>query len=210
MERKAEVKRKTTETDITLKLNLDGQGAGDIKTPIPFFTHMLTNMTRHGLLDLQLVVTGDVDVDLHHSVEDTGLVLGEAVKEALGDKAGITRCADSTVPMMDSLSTVVIDICGRPYYKFNADDKAMSVTGAVIARAEDGSVAEAFDMGLLQEFLTAFANASGSDIHVTLHYGRDIHHSIESIFKALGRAIKGAVTREERIKGVLSTKGTLQ
>ncbi|MFQ5354701.1 MAG: imidazoleglycerol-phosphate dehydratase, partial [Thermodesulfobacteriota bacterium] len=150
-----------------------------------------------------------VDVDLHHTVEDTGLVLGEAMKKALGDKAGITRCSDSTVPMMDSLSTVVIDICGRPYFRFNADDEAMSVTGSVISRNEDGSVAEAFDMGLLQEFLTAFANAAGADLHVTLHYGRDIHHSIESIFKALGRAIKGAVTRDERIKGVPSTKGRL-
>jgi len=210
MDRKAEVIRKTTETDISLNLNLDGEGAAEIKTPIPFFTHMLTNMARHGLLDLCLEVTGDVDVDLHHTVEDTGIVLGEAVKKALGDKAGITRCSDSTVPMMDSLVTVVIDICGRPYFRFNSPDEAMSVTGSVIARKDDGSVAEAFDMGLLQEFLTAFANASGSDIHVTLHYGRDIHHSIESIFKALGRAIKGAVTREERIKGVLSTKGTLK
>lgn len=209
MERKAQVERKTTETDIALEVNLDGQGVGDIKTPIPFFTHMLTNMTRHGLLDLSMTVTGDVDVDLHHTVEDTGLVLGEALKKALGDKSGIVRCADSTVPMMDSLSTVVIDICGRPYFRFNADDKAMSVTGSVIARSEDGSVAEAFDMGLLQEFLTAFANASGADLHVTLYYGRDIHHSIESIFKALGRALKGAVTRDERITGVLSTKGTL-
>ncbi len=209
MERKAEVKRKTTETDITLNLNLDGHGIGDIKTPIPFFTHMLTNMARHGLLDLKLDVTGDVDVDLHHTVEDTGLVLGEALKEALGDKGGIIRCAHSSVPMMDSLSTVVIDICGRPFFRFNAADEAMSVTGRVIARAADGGVAEAFDIGLLQEFLLAFANASGSDLHVTLHYGRDIHHSSESIFKALGRAIKGAVTRDERIKGALSTKGTL-
>lgn len=209
MEREAEVRRKTTETDISLTLNLDGQGDAQIKTPIPFFTHMLTNMARHGLIDLDLDVTGDVDVDLHHTVEDTGLVLGEALKKALGDKAGITRCAHSIVPMMDSLSTVVIDICGRPYFRFNLPDEAMSVTGSVIARKEDGSLAEAFDMGLLREFLTAFANASGSDIHVTLHYGRDIHHSIESIFKALGRAVKGAVTREERIKGPLSTKGTL-
>ncbi len=152
MERKAQVQRKTTETDITLELNLDGSGIGDINTPIPFFTHMLTNMARHGLLDLSMSVSGDVEVDLHHTVEDTGLVLGEAVKKALGDKAGITRCSDSTVPMMDSLSTVVIDLCGRPYFKFNADDRAMSVTGAVIARGEDGTVAEAFDMGLLQEF----------------------------------------------------------
>ncbi len=209
MERKAQVQRKTSETDISLELNLDGEGRGDIKTPIPFFTHMLTNMARHGLLDLTAAVTGDVEVDSHHTVEDTGLVFGEAVKKALGDKKGITRCADSTVPMMDSLSSVVIDLCGRPYFRFNADDKAMSVTGSVIARNADGTVAEAFDMGLLQEFLTAFANASGADLHVTLHYGRDIHHSIESIFKALGRALKGAVARDERIIGVPSTKGQL-
>ncbi len=209
MERTAEVKRKTTETEITLGLNLDGTGRADITTPIPFFTHMLTNMARHGLLDLNIKAMGDVDVDLHHTVEDTGIVLGEALKKALGDKAGITRCAHASVPMMDSLSTVVIDLCGRPYFKFNATDEAMSVTGAVIARSGDGSIKEAFDMGLLQEFLTALANASGADLHVTLHYGRDIHHSVECVFKALGRAIKGAVLRDERITGALSTKGRL-
>ncbi len=209
MERTASIERKTTETDIALSLNIDGTGKADITTPIPFFTHMLTNMSRHGLLDLSIKAAGDVDVDLHHTVEDTGIVLGEAIKKALGDKAGITRCAHASVPMMDSLSTVVIDLCGRPYFRFNTPEEAMSVTGAVISRAEDGSIKEAFDMGLLREFLTALANASGADLHVTLHYGRDIHHSIESIFKALGRAIKGAVERDERITGALSTKGRL-
>ncbi len=209
MERTAEAKRKTTETDISVEINLDGTGEADITTPIPFFTHMLTNMARHGLLDITIRASGDVDVDLHHTVEDTGLVLGEAMKEALGERTGITRCAHATVPMMDSLATVVIDLSGRPYFKFNAPDEAMSVTGSVVARSEDGGIREAFDMGLLREFLTALANASGSDLHVTLHYGRDIHHSIECVFKALGRAIKGAVERDGRIRGALSTKGRL-
>src|SRR3990170_423010 len=120
MARKAKITRKTTETDITVELNLDGTGVGTVLTPIPFLSHMLTNLARHGLFDLRVMAKGDVEVDFHHTVEDLGLALGEALKKALGDKSGIKRCASSTVPMMDSLSTVTVDISSRPYLVFKA------------------------------------------------------------------------------------------
>lgn len=206
MARKASLKRKTTETDIAIEINLDGKGASDIKTPIPFFGHMLASFAKHGLFDLKLKAKGDVEVDLHHTVEDVGLCLGEAVKKALGTKAGITRCASSSVPMMDALSTVVLDISGRPYFKFNAAPDAAAITQRIfpVNMTEEG-----FDFGLVEEFMTAFSNTAGVDLHVTLHYGKDIHHSIESVYKALGRALGSAVAKDKRIKGVLSTKGKL-
>lgn len=207
MQRIGTITCKTKETDITVTLNLDGSGIGDIATPIPFFTHMLTNFARHGLFDLKLTSAGDIEVDLHHTVEDTGLRLGEALKKALGDATGIKRCASSCVPMMDSMATVIVDISNRPYLRFDA-------TGAASAKkkihaVKGGSIDAAFSLDLTKEFLKALSNAAGLDMHVTLHYGDDVHHSIEAIFKALGRALSLAVTKDERIKGVLSTKGRL-
>lgn len=206
MARKAKVTRKTRETDITVEVNLDGSGVNDIKTPIPFLDHMLTNLSRHGLVDLKVRAKGDIEVDFHHTVEDVGLTLGEAVRKAAGDKKGITRCGSSVVPMMDALSTVVIDMSGRPYFRFNDPSEASALAQRVfpVNMAEEG-----FDIGLVQEFMTAFANSAGADLHITLHYGRDLHHSIESIFKAFGRALKEALGKDSRIKGVLSTKGKL-
>ena len=209
-ERISKVERKTQETDIAVELNLDGGGTAEIETPIPFFTHMLTNFARHGLFDLKLRAAGDVEVDLHHTVEDVGLVIGEAVKEALGDKSGITRCADASVPMMDALATVVLDISARPYFRFNMTDESIeATTRAVSAVVKSGSMKDAFDMGFVKEFMTAFSNSAGIDLHVTLKYGTDVHHSIEAIFKALGRALSKAVLRDARVKGVPSTKGSL-
>jgi imidazoleglycerol-phosphate dehydratase len=209
-ERISKVDRKTTETNIAVELNLDGSGTAEIETPIPFFTHMLTNFTRHGLFDLKLRATGDVEVDLHHTVEDVGLVIGEAVKDALGDKYGITRCADASVPMMDALATVVLDISGRPYFKFNTTDESFAVTKkSISAVVKEGSIEDAFDMKLVEEFMKAFSNSAGIDLHITLKYGTDLHHSTEAIFKALGRALSKAVLRDERVKGVPSTKGSL-
>ncbi|TAN60356.1 imidazoleglycerol-phosphate dehydratase HisB [bacterium] len=205
MSRKATLKRKTSETDITIEINLDGCGSSDIKTQIPFFGHMLSSFAKHGLFDLRLRVKGDVEVDLHHTVEDVGLCLGTAVKKALGNKAGIIRCANASVPMMDSLATVVLDISNRPYFKFNAGPDAESITQRIsVNMTEDG-----FDFGLVKEFMTAFANNAGVDLHLTLHYGTDIHHSIESVYKAFGKALGSAVAKDKRIKGVLSTKGKL-
>ncbi len=228
MARKAKVTRKTRETDITVEVNLDGSGVNDIKTPIPFLDHMLMNLSRHGLVDLKVRAKGDIEVDFHHTIEDVGLTLGEAVKKAAGDKKGITRCGSAVVPMMDALSTVVLDMSGRPYFRFNASsDGPKSSTqitalgimglpgrrGAFIPKTGQSSgvnkAEEGFDIGLVQEFMTAFANSAGADLHITLHYGRDLHHSIESIFKAFGRALKEALGKDSRIKGVLSTKGKL-
>jgi len=209
MARKAKIKRKTTETDIAVEIDLDGSGRVEIKTPIPFLSHMLTNFARHGLFDLTIKASGDVDVDFHHTVEDVGLCLGEAVKKALGDKTGIRRCADASVPMMDSLSSVVLDLSGRPYLKVNTTDESRSLTKRVFSSTDKGEVMETFDIDLAVEFLKALSNSAGIDLHVTLYYGRDIHHSLESMFKALGRALASAVEKDPRIKGVMSTKGKL-
>lgn len=208
--RKARIKRKTAETDITLEINLDGEGKSSIATGIPFFDHMLTLLARHGLFDLKVSCKGDIEVDFHHSVEDVGISLGEALKKALGDKGGIRRYGRADVPMMDSLSSVVLDISGRPYLKFNVGKNATAVSRKIYsAKREDGAVIDSFDMGLAEEFLKAVSNSAGIDLHVTLEYGTDIHHAIESIFKALGRALSVAVERNPRIKGVMSTKGKL-
>lgn len=211
MARKAKIARKTKETDITLEINLDGSGVSNIKTPIPFFDHMLTSFSRHGLFDLKLTATGDVEVDLHHTVEDVGIVLGEAIKKALKDNSGIKRCGTATVPMMDALSSVVLDISNRPYFKFNATKDAHAAVNKKVyaAKMEEGKMYSAFDMGLLEEFMKALSNSAGIDLHITLHYGKDVHHSIESIYKSLGRALSAAVAKDPRIKGVMSTKGKL-
>lgn len=207
MARKAAIKRKTKETDISLELDLDGGGEADIKTPIPFFTHMLSSFSKHGLFDLRLRAKGDIEVDLHHTVEDVGLCLGEAFKKAIGDKKGIARCGSSSVPMMDSLATAVLDISGRPYFRLNAGSGSPSLKKRIPSARDMNKTA--FDFGLMEEFMTAFANTSGVDLHLTLNYGKDVHHSIEAVFKAFGRALSAAAAKDPRIKGVLSTKGKL-
>ena len=205
MPRSAVIKRKTTETDITLSMNLDGNGEGNIKTGIPFFDHMLTLFSRHGLFDLKIKAKGDIEVDFHHTVEDVGICLGEAIKKALKDKKGIKRYGTSDVPMMDALATVILDISGRPYLKFALPKNSRIGISLVHPKILEGP----FDMGLAKEFLTALSNTAGIDLHVKLHYGDDLHHSIEAIFKALGRALRVAVEKDKRVKGVLSTKGKL-
>ena len=210
MERKKRIERKTTETEISVDLNLDGSGRAEVSTGIPFFDHMLTLMARHGLLDLEVSARGDIEVDFHHTVEDTGIAIGEALKGALGDKSGIRRYGRADTPMMDSLASVVLDISGRPYLKLNVGPEALAVSKKVYsARRGDGAVVESFDMGLAEEFAKALSNTAGVDLHVFLHYGTDIHHAIEAIFKSLGRAIGEAVALDPRIKGVMSTKGRL-
>jgi imidazoleglycerol-phosphate dehydratase len=210
MARKSIVKRKTRETNITVELNLDGSGREDVKTPIPFLSHMLSNFARHGLFDLKVRAKGDTDVDLHHTVEDVGITLGEAIKKALKDNRGITRCASSRVPMMDSLASVVVDISNRPYLKINTTKESAGVAKKTVAAVSGrGGMSKAFDFGLTEELLKALSNSAGLDLHVTLEYGKDVHHSIEAIFKALGRALSAAVAKDKRIKGVLSTKGKL-
>jgi len=206
MARKAKVAVKTKETDIKIELTIDGKGVSDIATPNPFFSHMLSNFSRHGLFDLKLSAKGDVDVDYHHTVEDVGLRLGAAFKKALGGAEGIKRAGSASMPMMDSLASVTVDVSNRPYFRFNTTKESAGLEKKSVFSDRKARV---FDMGLLKEFLKAFSNSAGVDLHVTVLYGDDIHHAIEAVFKALGRALAAAVTKDPRIKGVLSTKGRL-
>ena len=193
--RTAAQSRKTTETDVSLKLNLDGTGASSIETGIPFFDHMLTLFSRHSLIDLEIKVDGDVLVDFHHTVEDAGIVLGECIREALGDKRGITRYGHAFVPMDEALSRVVVDLSNRPWLEFRA--------------ADDTPDAQNFPFSLVEEFCRALSSNLRANLHVEVFYGRDGHHIAESIFKGMARAIRVAVTSDPRVTGVPSTKELL-
>ncbi|OGP64888.1 MAG: imidazoleglycerol-phosphate dehydratase [Deltaproteobacteria bacterium RBG_16_42_7] len=196
MSREAQIIRKTKETDITVSLNLDGQGVYDIKTSIPFLDHMLSLFAKHGLIDLKIKAKGDIEIDYHHTVEDIGICLGDALKKALGNKKGIKRYGNVTVPMDEAIASVTLDISERPYlvYKVILPKK---------------SKIKNFDADLVEDFLQAFVSRSGVTLHVAVPYGRNIHHIIEAIFKALGRALSEAIRVDPRIKGVMSTKGRL-
>ncbi len=196
MARTAQVARETKETNICISLNLDGSGQQEIESPVPFFNHMLSAVARHGFFDLVVKATGDIEIDAHHTVEDIGIVLGEAFKKALGDKTGVRRFGRSTMPMHEALASVVIDFSGRPFLVYNVD----------LPKAKVGE----FDVELVQEFFVAFCNHSGANIHVNLAYGDNLHHIIEGIFKAFGRALDEATCLDPRITGVMSTKGTLE
>ena len=193
--REASVNRKTGETDIQAKLNLDGEGNYSINTGVGFFNHMLNLMTKHGLLNLALTAKGDLEVDSHHTIEDVGIVLGQCLNEALGDKKGIKRYGTSFVPMDEVLASVSIDVSGRPFivcdFNFTVD-----------------RVGE-MDTEMVEEFLRAFAFNAGITLHARVLYGKNNHHMIEAVFKALGRALREAVDVDVRIKGVMSTKGSI-
>ena len=194
--RQARVERKTRETEIAIQLGLDGTGASKVKTPIPFFSHMLEAWSKHGLMDLTVEALGDVEVDQHHTVEDVGIVLGQALKQALGDKKGIVRFGTGTIPMDEALVSAAVDLSGRPFLVFN-----VPVTRARVSN---------FDLDLLQEFFRAFAFNAEITLHVTMHYGHNLHHITEAVFKAVGRALAQATRHDPRIAGILpSTKGTL-
>ena len=195
MARTAIIDRKTTETAVSVEINLDGQGEGSIATTIPFLDHMLSRLTKHGPFDLTVRSKGDTDVDDHHLAEDLGICLGSAVKDALGKKEGLARYGEAMVPMDECLCNVALDISGRPYLIYNADLGAKKIGK--------------FDPALLKEFFKAFSDHSGVTLHINLLYGRNNHHMAEAIFKALARALKKAVTIDGGIKGVLSTKGVL-
>ncbi len=196
--RAAEVNRKTAETDVQLSIVVDGTGARDVRTPLPFFDHMLEAFARHGLFDLKVRATGDVEVDAHHTVEDVGLVLGMAFKQALGDRRGLVRYGDATIPMDDTLATCAIDFGGRPAFVWRG------------AESLDGKWVGGFDCMLAKEFFAAFAARAECNLHVTLAYGENPHHIIEAIFKAFARAADAASRLDARIAGVVpSTKGTL-
>jgi imidazoleglycerol-phosphate dehydratase len=196
MPRSATIDRKTKETDIHLTLELDGAGESRIATPVPFLDHMLTHVSKHGFFDLSVKAGGDVEIDAHHTVEDLGICLGEAFKKALGDKEGIRRFGRGTMPMHEALASVIIDFSGRPFLVFNVD----------MPKAKVGE----FDTELVEEFFVAFCNHSGANVHVNLAYGDNLHHIIEAVFKAFGRALDEATSFDPRVEGVLSTKGKLE
>lgn len=191
--RRANVARKTKETDISVSVNLDGTGTHTIKTTIPFLDHMLSLMSKHGLIDTKIKARGDTEIDYHHTVEDLGIVLGKAIKQALGDMKGISRYGQASVPMDETLASVSLDISGRPYLVYRVEFP------------KKGKLRN-FDPDLIEDFLQAFVSNSGITLHVSIPYGRNTHHIIEAVFKALGRALRQAVTLDPRVKGVPSTK----
>ena len=193
--RKAKVKRKTRETDITVEINIDGSGERTIQTSVSFLDHMVELLAQHGLFDITIKAKGDTEVDYHHTVEDIGICLGECFKKALGDLKGIKRYGEATIPMGESLGSVVLDICNRPSLTFNTP-------------LVEGKVGT-FDIELVKEFFSAFAQKSGISLHINVTYGDNTHHIIEAIFKAFARALDMASTVDKRIVGVLSTKGKL-
>ena len=196
MKRKATIDRKTKETEITLKLDLDGTGMSKIKTGIPFFDHMLSLTAAHGFMDMEISAKGDTEVDDHHTMEDLGICMGMAMKEALGEKKGIRRFGQATIPMDESLVRVAVDISNRPFLAYRVLP-GESRTGR-------------FDINLIEDFFRALVNHSGITMHVDLISGRDAHHIAESIFKSFGRALDMAVQMEKRSQGTVpSTKGLL-
>ncbi len=194
--RTAKIERKTKETDIKVEINLEGEGKYSVNTSIPFLDHMLSLMSKHGLFDLKIRAKGDIDIDDHHTVEDAGIVLGKALRQALGDMKGITRYGQASVPMDEALAEVCLDISGRPYLIYKVEFPKRS-------KIKD------FDPDLIEDFLQAFVSNGSITLHVQSHYGRNTHHIIEAIFKALGRALRQAVTIDPRVKGVPSTKKVL-
>jgi imidazoleglycerol-phosphate dehydratase len=195
MPRTATVRRETAETKIELTLNLDGSGKADVATGVGFFDHMLTHIAKHGLLDLSVKCAGDLHVDAHHSVEDVGLAFGTALAQALGDKAGIRRYGDATVPMDEALVTAAIDLSGRPFLVWKAD----------VPRELLGT----FSSQLAEEFWRAVSSSGKLTLHVVLHHGRNTHHVVETIFKACARVLRVACEPDPRGAGVPSTKGVL-
>ena len=195
MDRAATVQRKTRETDIEVELRLDGAGEAHVETGIPFFDHLLDSFARHGLFDLRVRAKGDLQVDQHHTVEDVGIVLGQALRKAIGDGAGLRRFGSARIPMADALLQVDLDLSNRPYFVYRVE----------LTRDWVGD----FDAALVEDFLYAFCMNAGIDLHVERAYGHNVHHIVEGVFKGLGRALDAATTRDPRIKGALSTKGSL-
>lgn len=195
MSRTAEIIRKTKETDIQIKLNIDGTGKSEISTGIGFFDHMLEGFSKHGFFDLTCKVNGDLNVDGHHTIEDTGIVLGNAIKEAIGDKKGIRRYGYFILPMDESLALCAVDLCGRPYLQFDCD----FTTGKVGDMATE----------LVREFFYAVSYSAGMNLHIKMLTPGNNHHMMEAIFKAFGKALDMATGYDERVTDVLSTKGSL-
>lgn len=195
MERTASIKRKTKETDIVVELNLDGSGQYDIHTGVGFFDHMLSGFARHGFFDLKVQVDGDLEVDCHHTIEDTGIVIGNAIKEAAKDKAGIKRYGSAILPMDECLVLCAVDLCGRPYLSWDAEFTA--------PRCGD------MDTEMAKEFFYAISYTAGMNLHMKVLTPGNNHHMMEAMFKAFAKALDMALSQENRTSGVLSTKGSL-
>lgn len=193
--REATVNRKTKETDISMKLNLDGTGAFQVNTGIGFFDHMLSGFAKHGFIDLDCKVKGDLEVDGHHTVEDTGIVLGQALREAVGDKAGMVRYGSFIMPMDDALILCAVDFCGRPYFSYDLK----------VNEEKCGD----FETTLAKEFFYAVSYSAGINLHIKQISGENGHHILEAAFKAFGKAVDAATQLDPRVQGVLSTKGKL-
>lgn len=196
MPRKATIERKTKETDIKISMNIDGTGAYSIRTPIPFMDHMFSHIAKHGFFDLTIKATGDTEIDDHHTVEDLGIAFGQSLKKAIGNGEGIRRYGEATVPMDETLAQVALDLSGRPYLVYQVDLPKKY-------RLKD------FDPGLAEDFFRSVANHAGMNLHIRVFYGRDVHHMLEAVFKAFGRALDQATSIDRRIRGVLSTKGKI-
>ena len=195
MDRKGEITRKTKETRIILRLDLDGFGEHSISTGIPFFDHMLSLFAMHGFFDLHIEAEGDIAVDFHHTVEDIGICLGDGFKEAIGDGRGLRRYGMAIIPMDETLVSVALDLSMRPYLVYHPGLKKRKIG--------------LFDLDLIEEFYRAFVNHSGITLHINTLYGRNTHHIIEAIFKGVGRALDMASSIDQRVRGVMSTKGRL-
>jgi len=199
MSRIAKLSRATSESKIELELNLDGSGQSEIDTGVPFFDHMLTAFSKHSLIDLKVKSVGDIEIDVHHTVEDTAIVLGQAIKQALGDKAGIARYGDATVPLDEALARAVVDVSGRPFLVHSGEPQGF----------EFHLIGGHFTGSMVRHVFEAIAYNAGLTLHVTVLAGRDAHHIAEAQFKALARAIRKAVELDARVSGVPSTKGSL-
>lgn len=197
--RTASIERTTSESSVSLSLNLDGDGTNDISTTVPFFDHMLTALSKHSLIDLSVKATGDTHIDVHHTVEDTAIVFGQALREALGDKAGISRFGDALVPLDESLARAVVDISGRPYLVHEGEPEGF----------EHHLIGGHFTGSLVRHVFEAITMHAMLTVHVTVLAGRDPHHIAEAQFKAFARALRKAVARDDKVSGIPSTKGAL-
>lgn len=193
--RRATIERTTTETAVKVDLALDGAGRGQIKTTLPFLDHMLTLLAKHGFFDLTVQAKGDTEIDDHHTVEDVGIVIGDALKQALGTKEGVRRFGWALVPLDETLAQVSVDLSGRPYLVYRVELPQRRI--------------KAFDLGLFEDFFQAFTTHAALNLHINVLYGRNPHHIMEAVFKALAKALDQATALDERLSGVLSTKGKL-
>jgi len=197
--RTASLERSTSESEVRISVNLDGTGSSNISTTVPFFDHMLTALSKHSLMDLDISSSGDTDIDVHHTVEDTAIVLGQAIREALGDKAGIGRYGDALVPLDDALARAVVDVSGRPYLVHSGEPEGF----------EYHAIGGHFTGSLVRHVFEALTMHAHLTVHITVLDGRDPHHIAEAEFKAFARALRTAIAKDDRVHGIPSTKGAL-